>query len=113
MAPTAPFNPPAADLPGKPSVPAWNPPPVTQEKHNFAELSSIDLSLLDSDDPAVVDGLVNQVKRAIREDGFLFLENYGISLEQVRTTQLIDPGHIKRPMLIGDHPFLSSTASLP
>lgn len=87
MAPTALFNPPAADLPGKPFVPEWIPPPVTQEKHDFAELSSIDLSLLDSDDPAVVDGLVSQVKRAIREDGFLFLENYGISLEQVRTTK--------------------------
>lgn len=84
MAPTAPFNPPPADLSGKPFVPTWVPPPVTQEKERFAELSSIDLSLLDSDDPAVVDALVQQVKGAIRNDGFLFLENYGISLEQVR-----------------------------
>lgn len=83
MAPAALFNPPAADLPGKPFVPDWIPPPVTKVKENFAELSSIDLSLLDSEDPAVVDGLVKQVKHAIREDGFLFLENYGISLEQV------------------------------
>lgn len=83
MAPAAPFNPPSADLPGKPVVPEWIPPPVTQEKENFAELTSIDLSLLDSDDPAVVEDLIRQVKRAIREDGFLFLENYGISLEQV------------------------------
>lgn len=84
MTPAAPFNPPAADLPGKPFVPEWVPPPVTQEKENFADLSSIDLSLLDSEDPAVVDGLVQQVKKAIRDDGFLFLENYGISIEQVR-----------------------------
>lgn len=83
MAPAAPFNPPSADLPGKPFVPEWVPPPVTKEKHNFAELKSIDLSLLDSDDPAVVDDLVQQVKVAIRDDGFLFLENYGVSLEQV------------------------------
>lgn len=83
MAPAAPFNPPEADLPGKPFVAPWIPPPVTQEKHDFAELQSIDLSMLDSNDPAVVDGLVQQVKRAIREDGFLFLENYGISIEQV------------------------------
>ncbi|KAJ4327125.1 hypothetical protein N0V84_002386, partial [Fusarium piperis] len=41
------------------------------EKENFAELISIDLSLLDSDDPAVVDNLIKQVKGAIREDGFL------------------------------------------
>lgn len=83
MAPAAPFNPPSADLPGKPFVPEWVPPPVTKEKHNFAELKSIDLSLLDSEDPAVVDDLVQQVKVAIRDDGFLFLENYGVSLEQV------------------------------
>lgn len=84
MAPSAPFNPPSADLPGKPFVPTWVPPPVTQQKENFAELSSIDLSLLDSDDPAVVDNLVQRVKVAIRDDGFLFLENYGVSLEQVK-----------------------------
>ncbi|KOC18733.1 gibberellin 3-beta hydroxylase [Aspergillus flavus AF70] len=83
MAPAAPFNPPSADLPGKPFVPEWVPPPVTKEKHNFAELKSIDLSLLDSEDPAVVDDLVQQVKVAIRDDGFLFLENYGVSLEQL------------------------------
>ena len=80
---SAPFNPPPADLPGKPFVPEWIPPPVTQEKHDFAELETIDLSLLDSDDPSVVEGLIQQVKRAIREDGFLFLENYGVTIEQV------------------------------
>ncbi|CAG8900045.1 unnamed protein product [Penicillium egyptiacum] len=80
---SAPFNPPAADLPGKPFVPTWVPPPVTQQKENFAELSSIDLSLMDSDEPAIVEKLVQQVKVAIRDDGFLFLENYGISLEQL------------------------------
>lgn len=85
MAPSAPFNPPPADLPGKPCVPEWIPPPVTKETHDFAQLTSIDLSLLDSNDPAVVDGLVQEVKRAIRDDGFLFLENYGVSLEQVKT----------------------------
>ncbi|GJN83837.1 gibberellin 3-beta hydroxylase [Purpureocillium lilacinum] len=83
MAPAAPFCPPPADLPGKPSVPEWVPPPVTRQKEDFAELTSIDLSDLDSDDPAVVDALVRDVKRAIREDGFLFLENYGVSLEQL------------------------------
>ena len=84
MAPAAPFNPPSADLPGKPFVPDWIPPPATKENHNFAKLKSIDLSLLDSDDPAVVDDLIQQVKSAIRDDGFLFLQNYGVSLEQVR-----------------------------
>jgi isopenicillin N synthase-like dioxygenase len=83
MAPSAPFNPPSADLPGKPSVPEWIPPPVTRETHDFAQLKSIDLSKLDSDDPVEVDHLVQEVKQAIRDDGFLFLENYGISLEQL------------------------------
>ncbi|KAK2596208.1 hypothetical protein QQS21_006356 [Conoideocrella luteorostrata] len=83
MAPSAPFDPPSADLPGKPFVPEWVPPPVTQQQEDFAQLTSIDLSLLDSDDPAIVAHLVNQVKRAIREDGFLFLENYGVSVVQL------------------------------
>ncbi|KAF2166028.1 hypothetical protein M409DRAFT_66921 [Zasmidium cellare ATCC 36951] len=83
MAPSALFNPPSSDLPGKPFVPEWVPPPVTNEKENFAQLKSIDLSLLDSDDPAVVNNLIQRVKTAIRDDGFLFLENYGVSLEQL------------------------------
>ncbi|KAL7419469.1 hypothetical protein Q5752_006307 [Cryptotrichosporon argae] len=83
MPATAPFAPPAADLPGKPAVRDWVPPAPTQEKHNFADLRTIDLSLMDSDDPAVVAALVESVKVAIRDDGFLFLENYGISLEQL------------------------------
>jgi isopenicillin N synthase-like dioxygenase len=83
MTSAAPFKPPAADLPGKPFVPDWIPPPITKETHNFAQLKSIDLSKLDPEDPAVVDNLVKEVKQAIRNDGFLFLENYGISLEQL------------------------------
>ena len=79
----SPFNPPAKDLPGKPAVREWIPPPVTKQTENFATLKSIDLSLLDSNDPAIVEGLVQKVKTAIRDDGFLFLENYGVSLEQV------------------------------
>lgn len=86
--PATAFNPPATDFPGKPFVPEWIPPPVTKEKENFADLQSIDLSLLDSEDPAVVDDLIQRVKAAIRDDGFLFLENYGVSLEQVRSILL-------------------------
>ncbi|THX38697.1 Clavaminate synthase-like protein [Aureobasidium pullulans] len=82
MAETAPFNPPSPSMADKPSVPQWIPPPATKEKHNFAELETIDLSKLDGDEKAQQE-LVSDVKRAIREDGFLFLENYGISLEQL------------------------------
>jgi hypothetical protein len=83
MTAALPFNPPSPDAPGNPSVRTWIPPAATQEKHNFAELHSIDLSLLDSPDPKVQQALVEKVKEAIRDDGFIFLENYGISLEQV------------------------------
>ncbi|KAI5195821.1 Clavaminate synthase-like protein [Aureobasidium subglaciale] len=82
MPTSAPFNPPSPSLRDKPSVPQWIPPPATKEKHNFAELETIDLSKLDGDEKAQAE-LVADVKRAIREDGFLFLENYGISLEQL------------------------------
>jgi isopenicillin N synthase-like dioxygenase len=44
---------------------------------------------MDSDDPAVVTQLEQQIKTAIREDGFLFLENYGVDIDQVRTELVI------------------------
>jgi len=84
MAPSAPFQSPPADGPGKVHIDNWVPPPVTNQVDNFAQLSTIDLSLMDSDDPAVVSRLEQQIKRAIREDGFLFLENYGVDIDQVR-----------------------------
>jgi hypothetical protein len=83
MAPSAPFHPPPADGPGKVHIDNWVPPPVTKQVDNFAQLSTIDLSLMDSDDPAVVHKLEQQIKTAIREDGFLFLENYGVDIDQV------------------------------
>jgi hypothetical protein len=108
MAPAAPFNPPSSTLPGKPAVPQWVPPPVTKETHNFAQLKSIDLSLLDSEDPAVVDSLVQNVKQAIRDDGFLFLENYGVSLDQVRVDVFISE-RIGLTIAIASSPVRSST----
>ncbi|KAG7531027.1 hypothetical protein FFLO_04638 [Filobasidium floriforme] len=77
------FNPPSPDAAGKPTVPAWVPPPITKQTDGFATLKSIDLSKMDSDDPKVVAELVEEVKVAIRDDGFIFLENYGISYEQL------------------------------
>jgi hypothetical protein len=83
MPAAAPFHPPLPTAAGKPFVPAWVPPPVTKRTDNFATLKSIDLSMMDSDDPKVVEELVAKMKTAIRDDGFIFLENYGISYEQV------------------------------
>jgi hypothetical protein len=74
------FKPPA---PANIEVPPWIPPPATKERHNFAELTSIDLSKMATGDPKDQAQLVKDVKRAIREDGFLFIENYGVSFEQV------------------------------
>ncbi|KAG0647219.1 Gibberellin C-20 oxidase 3 [Hyphodiscus hymeniophilus] len=48
-----------------------------------ADLRTIELSLLDSPDPEIVSKLVQTTKAAIKEDGFLFLTNYGVSLEQL------------------------------
>lgn len=62
MAPTPLFNPPTIEE--NPFVPEWIPPPLTKETHNFAQLKSIDLSKLDTEDPAVVDDLVQEVKQA-------------------------------------------------
>jgi hypothetical protein len=79
----APFNPPSADLPGKPAVEAWTPPPTSKLDIDWAKLRTIELSLLDSPDPKVVQELVDTCKVAIRDDGFIFLTNYGVSLDQV------------------------------
>lgn len=79
---TTPFIPPASNI-DKPEVPKWVPPEPTKTDLEWAELRTIELSLLDSPDPAIVSKLVETTKAAIKEDGFLFLTNYGVSLEQV------------------------------
>jgi hypothetical protein len=67
----------------KPEVPKWVPPEPTKMDLEWADLRTIELSLLDSPDPEVVAKLVATTKAAIKEDGFLFLTDYGVSLEQV------------------------------
>lgn len=78
-----PFTTTPHDAPGKPFVPAWEPPAPSKADVRWAKLRTIELSLLDSPDPKVVDDLVQLTKQAIRDDGFIFLTNYGVSLEQV------------------------------
>lgn len=79
MAPT--FSPP--DHTGKPAIPQWIPPPKPTEKLDYAKLHTIDLALVDSPDAAVRAELIEIAKHAIRDDGFLYLTNYGVSLDQV------------------------------
>ncbi|KAH7369763.1 hypothetical protein BKA65DRAFT_544490 [Rhexocercosporidium sp. MPI-PUGE-AT-0058] len=78
----APFNPSSSSV-EKPEVPVWIPPQPTKVDLEWADLRTIELSLLDSEDPDVVASLVTTTKAAIKEDGFLFLTNYGVSLEQL------------------------------
>ncbi|GFZ45468.1 hypothetical protein JCM24511_03194 [Saitozyma sp. JCM 24511] len=80
-APTSDFAPPSVKC--KPTIEPWSPPPATQADVDFADLHTIDLALMDSPDPAVVDELVRIVKVAIKEDGFLYVVNYGVSLDQL------------------------------
>jgi hypothetical protein len=75
------FTPPSTE--GKPYVPQWDPPPATKEPLDWANLHTIDLSILDSSNPKDVDDLVQLTKKAIQEDGFLYLVNYGVTLEQL------------------------------
>ena len=78
----APFDPPA-NTAEKPDVPQWVPPPAPTEDLDYAKLRTLRLSLLDSQDPKEVQELVETCKAAIRDDGFLYLEDFGVSLEQV------------------------------
>jgi len=77
----APFTPP--DHFQKPDIPSWVPPPKPTENLDYAKLHTIELALVDSPDPAVRAQLIEIAKEAIRVDGFLYLTNYGVSLEQV------------------------------
>lgn len=82
------FNPPAADLPGKPFVEQWIPPSTTKLDIDWAQLRTIELSLLDSPDPKVVQNLVDTCRAAIRDDGFIFLTDYGVSYDQVSRIEM-------------------------
>lgn len=75
------YQPPATA--GKPEVPPWTPPPPTSAPLDWANLHTIELTDLDSQDPAVVGNLVAITKTAIKEDGFLYITNYGISLDHL------------------------------
>lgn len=75
------FSPPPSVA--RPEVPGWVPPQTTKQNLEWADLRTIELSLLDSLDPEVVRGLVETTKKAIKDDGFLFLMDFGVSIEQV------------------------------
>ncbi|KAK8864129.1 hypothetical protein IAR55_001375 [Kwoniella newhampshirensis] len=81
MPTTTPYIP--VSIQGKPSIPPWIPPSPSKTQQDWAQLHTIELSLLDSDDPKVVDDLVAIAKVAIKEDGFLILKDYGVAFEDL------------------------------
>lgn len=50
---------------------------------DWAQLRTVELSLLDSPDPNIVAELIATTKKAIKEDGFIYLTDYGVSLEDL------------------------------
>ena len=71
----APFNPPSADLPGKPAVEAWTPPPTSKLDIDWAKLRTIELSLLDSPNPKVVRELVGSCKKKKKDASSIYLNS--------------------------------------
>lgn len=80
------YQPPSPD--GKLFIPDWIPPAPTKTEQDWADLHTIELSRLDSDDPKVVEELIDLARIAIKEDGFLYLKDYGVSLDQVSQTAI-------------------------
>ncbi|GAD94114.1 hypothetical protein PVAR5_2735 [Paecilomyces variotii No. 5] len=79
---STPFKPPLSNA-VKPTIPKWIPPEPTKKDLDWADLHTIELSMLDSPDPDAIANLVATTKHAIKYDGFLFLTEYGVSLEDL------------------------------
>jgi hypothetical protein len=77
----APYNP--IINPNGPYLEPWVPPSPPTETLDYAKLHTIDLALVDSPNKSVRDELIATCKEAIRDDGFLYLVNYGVSLDQL------------------------------
>lgn len=67
---------------GKPEIPPWDKPEPTKENLNWADLRTLDLSLLDGT-PEEQAELVETTRLAIQVDGFLFVKNFGMTEEQL------------------------------
>ncbi|KAF3805954.1 hypothetical protein GCG54_00013628 [Colletotrichum gloeosporioides] len=73
----------AGSIAGKPEIPPWDKPDPTKEHLDWAELRTLDLSLLDGD-PNQQAELVETTRLSIQKDGFLFYIFFhgGISEEE-------------------------------
>lgn len=66
-------------------IPAWVPPKPTQEEGiEWAQLSTLDLSLVTGDEfDEIPEALVREADAAFRRDGFAYAINHGWTYEQV------------------------------
>lgn len=96
MEPTmaAPFKPPMSSA-RKPTAPKWIPLESTKMSLDWADLHTIELSLLDSPNPDVIAKVVATTEQVIEENGFLFITDYGVSLEDLhREFDLVQYHHL-------------------
>ncbi|ORY28945.1 hypothetical protein BCR39DRAFT_495734 [Naematelia encephala] len=68
----------------------WIEPPTTQEDLPWANLETIDLRQLDSEDTEVKQALYAQTKKALSVDGFILVEGLGVTPEQIARQQAIN-----------------------
>ncbi|KIY71042.1 Clavaminate synthase-like protein [Cylindrobasidium torrendii FP15055 ss-10] len=71
-------------------LPHWQPPPITKEDHEWADILTVDLSKYDTDR----EELVKTVETALSRDGFFYVVNHGLTQETLR-----------RQFDIGQHAF--------
>ena len=66
-------------------VPAWVPPtPSARDDLDWAPLHTLDLSLVQGEEfDQVPEHVVKEVGEAFSRDGFIYVENHGLSYEQV------------------------------
>ncbi|WVQ81830.1 hypothetical protein IAT38_003957 [Cryptococcus sp. DSM 104549] len=67
----------------RPPLRPWVPPAETKADVKYANLRTINLGLFDSPNQADRDAVFEEFKKAIKEDGFLYLENFGLTQEQI------------------------------
>ncbi|GAA5865807.1 hypothetical protein JCM1840_006255 [Sporobolomyces johnsonii] len=77
-----------------PVIPTWVRPALTQEDLDYADLAKIDLSKW----PARKEELVEDLRRAVTEVGFWYVQNYGISDDEVIRQHSIGDAFLNLPL---------------
>ncbi|KAJ5907559.1 hypothetical protein N7495_000241 [Penicillium taxi] len=74
----------------EPTLAPWVEPPTTKEDLAWANLETIDLSLLDSSDLEVKQALYVKTKKALGVDGFILVSGLGVDPETIIRQQAIN-----------------------